>query len=1357
MDTKASVKVCVRIRPLVAREEAEGCQERLDALKEEKQITVRDTSKRFAFDYVLGTNSSQSEVYSSCVVPLLQSALKGYNSTVLAYGQTGSGKTFTMGSEVKDCVEGHPSAGVLPRLASDLFKSLNSKAKSNKAFKYRVQASYLEIYRERINDLLKPSDDKLAIREDSGRVYVAGLHQQPIESVKELVDCLQKGALSRSTGATKMNSRSSRSHAIFTLQLKQWVEGSSDGEEGQGHYSHEKENKPKENNDTNGKVGQDGDENILKAGMSMCSQLFLVDLAGSERAKKTGASGARLKEGIKINAGLLALGNVISILGDTKRRGNVHIPYRDSKLTRLLQHALGGNSQTLMIACVSPADSSFDETINTLRYASRARNIQNTLTQNVDNEAEEVASLKREVQSLRRALSDALSGRGMYGMESSSSSKSGGLLAAASYVSNMDKAAEQKLRQQITKLTIERDQWRHHAEKATGCSSSSSNDGKKEEEVGNDDEGGDFKIGVGVVAEQAAKISTLEQENEKLRHQVELLVTNAGLDIEAEQQGVTSWDFETANDDQPDEASSTSSSPQAPDATTTAAATNECPEKKKLQAEMEELAMLVTKKAEQLRAAQDPAKMEALRVKYHLAVKDLEKLEDKLKTVNAKVKSLTDSISDQRRKLNHAEKQRKLAERLKKELADAKRNKVSLAHKMRSAEERWRIERKNAKRQLSVLQKQKNKQGKQLSKVQAEKNRKENMLLRKNEKLSALQKRMRLMMKKQKNADNMRNESIKRQRRRMLHGRSVEEWLQHETTAYLVHKKERENRLGRLFEKRKEYSLEAKKLSQTDPQRRRLEQRIRNLSRRISELQTSNLNDHSRALGGGGGGAGGGPIADPIHNFLPNDTEEDVKRAFFWMFDQMTSALTDLQARKSKSSKKKKNWTNATSSKNETKAAKSEADRRKRRRGQYHHQQGGEDGDESDSDSASEEEDDEQIWEEESDNDSEIEERERERDPDWRETPVAKVRRRSKTSATSSSVKNSAKSVKPLRAVVDLTASVSSASSRRRRSSVSSASSAVTNSSRSSTSGTTTTNATTQSDDAIPLSPQVLLEALMKAKVKLTVKDLKRELEFRSLPKKGRKSDLVERLLQSVRTELGIYPVRESDEDKQQDASEKKEGSEDVAAPTSSLEKLSSGARKENVNGVVEKTSNSSETAVVAAAQKSTTTPNWHAYNWNTASKTPHIPSFGPASTPLSSQSQQQDHDNSVKNDKAADAAAATTTSATANVTPNDTVLELEWQRINASLSANSLERKAQKKKVETGGGAKKQSKNNAGEEPFRFHHQQQHRKLGKPLRVGARGGKNSGDSGLVNKLGKPKRRALFNISNEFRQNKASS
>ncbi|CAO2640692.1 Chromosome-associated kinesin KIF4 [Lemmus lemmus] len=362
------VRVALRCRPLVAKEISEGCQMCLSFVPGEPQVVV-GKDKSFTYDFVFDPSTEQEEVFNTAVAPLIKGIFKGYNATVLAYGQTGSGKTYSMGGAYTAEQEHESTIGVIPRVIQLFFKEINKKSD----FELTLKVSYLEIYNEEILDLLCPSHEKtqINIREDPKEgIKLVGLTEKTVLVASDTVDCLERGNNSRTVASTAMNSQSSRSHAIFTISIEQ-----------------------RKKNDKNS---------------SFRSKLHLVDLAGSERQKKTKAEGNRLREGININRGLLCLGNVISALGDDKKGS--FVPYRDSKLTRLLQDSLGGNSHTLMIACVSPADSNLEETLNTLRYADRARKIKNKPIVNIDPQAAELNHLKQQVQQLQVLLLQAHGG-----------------------------------------------------------------------------------------------------------------------------------------------------------------------------------------------------------------------------------------------------------------------------------------------------------------------------------------------------------------------------------------------------------------------------------------------------------------------------------------------------------------------------------------------------------------------------------------------------------------------------------------------------------------------------------------------------------------------------------------------------------------------------------------------------------------------------------------------------------------------------------------------------------------------------------------------------------------------------------
>ncbi|KAL0869295.1 hypothetical protein ABMA27_007556 [Loxostege sticticalis] len=358
-----TVQVALRIRPLMQQEIERGCDECIDVVPGQPQVQIKDLA--FTYNYVFAQHINQQEFYDTAVKGLISKLFQGYNVTILAYGQTGSGKTYTMGTNYSGSDGDSTKLGVIPQAVADIFDFVEA---HEDKFIFKVSVSFMELYQEQCYDLLSGKErghSIIEIREDINKgVILPGITELPVTSTADTMMVLERGSFGRVTGSTAMNQASSRSHAVFTIVIA-------------------KESRT--------------DKNIATT-----SKFHLVDLAGSERIKKTKASGERLKEGVKINQGLLALGNVISALGDGTNRS--FISYRDSKLTRLLQDSLGGNSLTLMVACVSPADYNLDETVSTLRYADRARRIRNKPIINQDAKAAEIVRLNNLVNELRLQL-----------------------------------------------------------------------------------------------------------------------------------------------------------------------------------------------------------------------------------------------------------------------------------------------------------------------------------------------------------------------------------------------------------------------------------------------------------------------------------------------------------------------------------------------------------------------------------------------------------------------------------------------------------------------------------------------------------------------------------------------------------------------------------------------------------------------------------------------------------------------------------------------------------------------------------------------------------------------------------------
>ncbi|XP_075067151.1 kinesin-like protein KIF27 [Mixophyes fleayi] len=373
------VKVAVRIRPLLSKEILHNHQVCVRPVPNTQQIVI-GKDRVFTFDYVFGKISSQDDVYSSCIKPLLVSLIEGYNATVFAYGQTGSGKTYTIGGGHVASVADEEK-GIIPRTIQELFQIISE----NHNIDFSVKVSYIEVYKEDLRDLLELETNvkDIHIREDEkGNTVIVGAKECQVENADEIMSLLEVGSAARHTSSTQMNEHSSRSHAIFSINICQQRDKNSGAT----------------------------DDDSTRSVQMITSKFHFVDLAGSERVTKTGNTGERFKESIQINSGLLALGNVISALADPKRK-NAHVPYRDAKITRILKDSLGGNAKTVMITCISPSTSDFDESLNSLKYANRARNIKNKPIVNYNPDWDRLDEMELEIKALREALQNQQSNR----------------------------------------------------------------------------------------------------------------------------------------------------------------------------------------------------------------------------------------------------------------------------------------------------------------------------------------------------------------------------------------------------------------------------------------------------------------------------------------------------------------------------------------------------------------------------------------------------------------------------------------------------------------------------------------------------------------------------------------------------------------------------------------------------------------------------------------------------------------------------------------------------------------------------------------------------------------------------------
>uniref|UniRef100_A0A8D3CD70 Kinesin-like protein n=1 Tax=Scophthalmus maximus TaxID=52904 RepID=A0A8D3CD70_SCOMX len=335
---ECNIKVLCRFRPLNQSEIVRGDQ---FIPKFQGDDTVAVGGRSYVFDRVFPTNTTQEQVYNTCAKQIVKDVLYGYNGTIFAYGQTSSGKTHTMEGKLHDPHQ----MGIIPRIAEDIFNHIFA---MDENLEFHIKVSYFEIYMDKIRDLLDVTKTNLSVHEDKNRVpYVKGCTERFVSSPDEVMDVIDEGKSNRHVAVTNMNEHSSRSHSIFLINIKQ---------------------------------------EHVETEQKLCGKLYLVDLAGSEKVSKTGAAGAVLDEAKNINKSLSALGNVISALAEGTKS---HVPYRDSKMTRILQDSLGGNCRTTMFICCSPSSYNDTETKSTLMFGQRAKTIRNTASINLELTAEQ--------------------------------------------------------------------------------------------------------------------------------------------------------------------------------------------------------------------------------------------------------------------------------------------------------------------------------------------------------------------------------------------------------------------------------------------------------------------------------------------------------------------------------------------------------------------------------------------------------------------------------------------------------------------------------------------------------------------------------------------------------------------------------------------------------------------------------------------------------------------------------------------------------------------------------------------------------------------------------------------------------
>lgn len=365
MASECCIQVFCRVRPLNESEKKNGS---ITVVKYQAKDTVVVAGKPYVYDNVFQPNETQENVYKGAARHIVQDVLNGYNGTIFAYGQTSSGKTHTMEGVIGDSEK----QGIIPRIINDIFTHIYNMDDDN--LEFHIKIAYFEIYNERIRDLLDVTKTNLTIHEDKNRVpFVKNVTEMFVSSPDEVLSAIEDGKTNRQVAVTNMNEHSSRSHSVFQIQVEQ------------------------ENKATQKKLS---------------GKLYLVDLAGSEKVSKTGAEGSVLEEAKNINKSLSALGNVISALAEGTKS---HVPYRDSKLTRILQESLGGNSRTTIVICCSPASYNEAETKSTLLFGQRAKTIKNVVVVNeeltaeewkrrFEKEREKVARLRQQLQSVEQEL-----------------------------------------------------------------------------------------------------------------------------------------------------------------------------------------------------------------------------------------------------------------------------------------------------------------------------------------------------------------------------------------------------------------------------------------------------------------------------------------------------------------------------------------------------------------------------------------------------------------------------------------------------------------------------------------------------------------------------------------------------------------------------------------------------------------------------------------------------------------------------------------------------------------------------------------------------------------------------------------
>uniref|UniRef100_A0A672NVC5 Kinesin-like protein KIF21A n=1 Tax=Sinocyclocheilus grahami TaxID=75366 RepID=A0A672NVC5_SINGR len=721
---ESSVRVAVRIRPQLSKEKIEGCHICTFVTPGEPQV-VLGKDKPFTFDYVFDMDSQQDSIYSNCTEKLIEGCFEGYNATIFAYGQTGSGKTYTMGTGF-DVNINEEELGIIPRAISHLFRGIEERRQAateqgRPVPEFKINAQFLELYNEEVLDLFDSTRDmearkqksNIKIHEDaSGGIYTVGVTTRTVSSEAEMMQCLRLGALSRTTASTQMNVQSSRSHAIFTIHLCQVRVCASDND-----------------TETDNKLVNGSSE--MNEFETLTAKFHFVDLAGSERLKRTGATGDRAKEGISINCGLLALGNVISALGDRSKR-STHVPYRDSKLTRLLQDSLGGNSQTVMIACISPSDRDFMETLNTLKYANRARNIKNKVMVNQDRASQQISALRTEIARLQMELMEYKTGKRMVGEDGLES------INDMVHENSMLQTENNNLRVRVKAMQETIDAQRA---RLTQLLSDQANQTLARAGEGNEEIGNMIQNYIKEIEELRAKLLESEAVNETLRKNLSRASTRSSFyagPLLVLCICVLTEDFQAD----------------------LANITCEIAIKQRLIDELEnsqrrlhtlkqqyeqKLMMLQSKirdtQLERDRVFQNMGSVESCTEEKAKKIKS--EYEKKLNSMNKELQKLQSARKEHARLLKNQSQYEKQLKKLQQEVTEMKKTKVGLMKQMKEHQERTRATETRRNREIATLKKDHRKQEHQLRQLEAQKRQQELVLRRRAEEITALRRQVR--------------------------------------------------------------------------------------------------------------------------------------------------------------------------------------------------------------------------------------------------------------------------------------------------------------------------------------------------------------------------------------------------------------------------------------------------------------------------------------------------------------------------------------------------------------------------------------------------------------------------------------